>query len=696
MRYIFATFICLTTFSLSAQRFVQEFRTDRNDAAAAVQQVDNNEYLMAGYRFGLSTSDTGGLNLTKMSDLGRLRWSRDYDFDFPVVSPDLAYWRDQNGYLLSTMSAVDSVRDKIVARFSSAGSLVWARSLGAGSPVQFENTGRTKVLPVSDSTLVVAAGAGTFASDTSANNLLLAKLSEDGDLIWSRDYCFSCLGNYNALLGDMLHTSDGGFLISGSLYFADDGIKQEAMLLKADSSGQLSWVKSFAVDTIDFLLPRLTAWSLAEPKPGQYVLTGTYEDMFAGTTSGFFFIADSLGTLQYSTRWNVANGDFDISTFDLVVRDTNSVVLAGSTVENAAPDVAREFNFLAAVATDSFQVIWAKNYFNEIAGSMLTPYHALIQAGDMGYAYFITTDTIMVNTNPVLVKTDPDGVTGCEEDLMLFQDSISLKFTDWLIPVLDLAGSDTLELKDQQAFSDIMPTMEGLELTGGGGLECEPLMVLLDATVQEAESYLWSTGENTPMITATMQGMYTVEVSSDGLCFYLPDTTVVNVLPPPTGTVSADPDSLCAESQVLLFANGTPVYEFSWSTGENTPQITVSQTGTYTVTLTNPCGSTSLSIEVPRVGCICDLVFPNAFTPNNDATNDRFQPAFPCGNITDFELYVYNRWGEQVFQTNSQSDGWDGENNGQPAPSDVYAWYATFTTPEGEKMTMKGDVTLLR
>lgn len=697
MRYLIFTFLFLTATAMSAQRFIQEFRTDRDDAASAVQQVESHEYLMANYRFGPGLSP-GGLNLTKMSGLGRQRWSRDYDFDFPVSVADLAYWRDKSAYLVSTMSAVDTVRDKIVARFATDGSLLWARRFGSDSPVQFENTGRTKVLPVSDSTLVVAAGAGRFASDTGDNDLLLAKFDEDGNLVWSRQYCFSCLGNYNALLGDLLYTSDGGFLISGGLYYTGgaQGINQEALLLKTDSEGQITWVKSFAVDTLDFLAPRLTGWSLAEPKPGHYVLTGTYTDLPGGTEDGLFVTFDDNGITQFSTRWNVAGGNFNLSTFDLVVRDTNSVVMAGSTVEDTFPDVAREYNFLAAVTADSFQSIWAKNYFEEIAVGILTPYHALTQTGDKGYAYFISTDTVFVNSNAVLVKTNADGVVGCEQDLTLIQDSLRLKSTDWTISVNDLTAFDTIELKDQQAFNDINPTFEGLELMGGGGLTCEPLMELLDATVQEAESYLWSTGQTTPTIIGTMPGQYTVEVSSNALCFYLPDTTSLNVLPPPTGTVSADPDSLCEQNRVLLFANGAPVFTYTWSTGENSPSITVSTPGTYSVTLTNPCGSTTLSVSVTRIGCICDLVFPNAFTPDNDSNNDRFQPAFECPKLTNFKLYVYNRWGENVFEGDSQTNGWNGENNGNPAPSDVYAWYATFTTPEGENVTMKGDVTLLR
>ncbi|MBK6929651.1 MAG: gliding motility-associated C-terminal domain-containing protein [Saprospirales bacterium] len=696
MRLFLFSLLVLANGPVFAQQFVQEFRTNRDDAASAVQQVENQEYLMLNYRLALGIGAPGSLNLTKMSNLGRQRWSRDYDFEFPVSNGDLAYWREKGTYLVSTMAAVDTARDKIVARFDIGGSLVWARRLGAASPVQFENTGRTKVLPVSDSTFVVAAGAGGFASATGDNDLMLAKLDADGNLLWARSYCFSCLGDFETLLGDLLYTSDGGFLLSGGLYYpGPTGIRQEALLLKTDGDGQIIWLKSYAASSMAPIAPNLIAWNLAEPKPGQYAVTGAFNDAANANADGLFMTLNDTGAVYFSTRWNVVGGDFQVSTFDLAVRDTGTVVMAGSTVENTTPSVAREFNFLAAVSTDTLGVLWAKNYFEEIAAGILTPYHALIKTADNGYGYFISTDTVFVNSNAVLVKTDKTGATGCEQDLALRVDTLLLDIRSWAVPAVDLADIDTIELKDEQAFTGINPTMEGLELTGGG-LACLPLSELLDATVQEAESYSWSTGETTPAITATMPGQFTVLVSSQSLCFSLPDTTSINVLPPPTGTAVADLDSLCEDNQALLFANGILTFSYLWSTGEVTPQIIVSNTGTYTVTLTNPCGSTAISVDVPRTGCICNLVFPNAFTPDNDTHNDRFQPAFPCPNLTEFQLLVYNRWGENVFETRSQTQGWEGQFNGEPAVSDVYAWYATFKTPEGELKTMKGDVTLLR
>jgi len=88
------------------------------------------------------------------------------------------------------------------------------------------------------------------------------------------------------------------------------------------------------------------------------------------------------------------------------------------------------------------------------------------------------------------------------------------------------------------------------------------------------------------------------------------------------------------------------------------------------------------------------LFAPNAFTCNNDQLNDGFlvQGVF----ITQFELRIYNRWGELVFETKNMQEPWDGTFNGKPAPADVYVYTATGYGRKNRVKTIQGNVTLLR
>ncbi len=67
------------------------------------------------------------------------------------------------------------------------------------------------------------------------------------------------------------------------------------------------------------------------------------------------------------------------------------------------------------------------------------------------------------------------------------------------------------------------------------------------------------------------------------------------------------------------------------------------------------------------------LYIPSAFTPNGDGVNDKF--GVKAQNITDFNLRIFNRWGELVFESNNISDLWDGKYQGEAiASTDVFVY----------------------
>ncbi len=107
------------------------------------------------------------------------------------------------------------------------------------------------------------------------------------------------------------------------------------------------------------------------------------------------------------------------------------------------------------------------------------------------------------------------------------------------------------------------------------------------------------------------------------------------------------------------------------------------------------CRDTTAPFEVPVRRCI---VFPNAFTPDGDGHNDHFGGpiAFGEDNFEVLDLRIFNRWGQQVFASSPTQSAWDGRINGQPAPGEVYVYFAVVRFANGEEQTFKGDITLLR
>jgi gliding motility-associated-like protein len=118
------------------------------------------------------------------------------------------------------------------------------------------------------------------------------------------------------------------------------------------------------------------------------------------------------------------------------------------------------------------------------------------------------------------------------------------------------------------------------------------------------------------------------------------------------------------------------------------------ESGIYYDTLTaqNGCDSiVSINLTVLNT---CEVYYPSAFTPNNDGKNDVFR-ILNAHNLLEYNLSIYNRWGQRVFETKDYTKGWNGNFNGALQPSGIYVWYSTFKLA-GKDRKMKGTVALIR
>jgi gliding motility-associated-like protein len=147
-------------------------------------------------------------------------------------------------------------------------------------------------------------------------------------------------------------------------------------------------------------------------------------------------------------------------------------------------------------------------------------------------------------------------------------------------------------------------------------------------------------------------------------------------------------------SPILLNA-GEGYVTYEWSTDESTPVIKVYEEGVYDVKVQNEkCCFKSDTVTV----IYFDVQVPNAFRPGG--ANPVFK-AFASSPeaIVNFKLYVFNRWGAMLFESNDLNQGWDGKVNGVDAPGDVYVWLVNYDVEQSGKMVTvayKGNVILLR
>jgi gliding motility-associated-like protein len=135
---------------------------------------------------------------------------------------------------------------------------------------------------------------------------------------------------------------------------------------------------------------------------------------------------------------------------------------------------------------------------------------------------------------------------------------------------------------------------------------------------------------------------------------------------------------------------------YHWNDGSTKPYLEINSPGTYKVTV-NYCGNGFIQTFDISKRDFVELKFPNVLPPNSgDDINKRFKP-LPNDSmeITDYKLYVFNRWGKLVYESTVLYEGWSGDFDGEPAPMDTYMYVATMMTRCGEKK-YKGTVTLIR
>ncbi|MCC6600945.1 MAG: gliding motility-associated C-terminal domain-containing protein [Crocinitomicaceae bacterium] len=211
-------------------------------------------------------------------------------------------------------------------------------------------------------------------------------------------------------------------------------------------------------------------------------------------------------------------------------------------------------------------------------------------------------------------------------------------------------------------------------------------------------NYFWSNGDTGQQTSVTQSGTYWLDVYGSNQCIGTDSTEVIFDPLPVIGFYHQV--NLCEGATIELDA-GNQGSTYEWSTGETSQTIVISVDGFYTVNVTSPEGC--MATDFVNVTNICEssIFVPSAFTPNGDGINDYFVAYGE--NILEFEMTIYNRWGDKVFFTDDFKKGWNGSyRNGVHYVEDgIYNWFIRYRLiqPEGvlsEWHRLKGHVTILR
>lgn len=91
------------------------------------------------------------------------------------------------------------------------------------------------------------------------------------------------------------------------------------------------------------------------------------------------------------------------------------------------------------------------------------------------------------------------------------------------------------------------------------------------------------------------------------------------------------------------------------------------------------------------------IYVPNTFTPDGDRINDTFRPSLDGFAVRAYNLTIWNRWGELIFETNDEAEAWNGSTDGGPVQDGVYIWQVELHANEFVgRRKLRGHVTVLR
>ena len=307
-----------------------------------------------------------------------------------------------------------------------------------------------------------------------------------------------------------------------------------------------------------------------------------------------------------------------------------------------------------------------------------------------GATYRWTAPDVQQSTDPMLTVSPTQTTT------------YSLIITNGVCPPIE--EQITVEVLPEP----VLPVLQELSI-------CQGESILLNNSFEPGLTYSWTsdddpdfntTNDPTPSVSPESTSTYRLSVSSE--CNTIEGTVTVNVTPNAADiNINASPGTtITMGEEVMISATSSaasPADTYTWTTSEGS-FVSVSQD------FTDAPGDTTTYILEYAAGGDCFVVIdsitilvkplpdfetPNAFTPNGDRDNDFFLIE-TVGDVRIVDFKVYNRWGQVVYDNESNDLGWDGNYNGNPAPSDVYIYVIELEGVPEEDRIQKGDVTLIR
>lgn len=257
---------------------------------------------------------------------------------------------------------------------------------------------------------------------------------------------------------------------------------------------------------------------------------------------------------------------------------------------------------------------------------------------------------------------------------------------------------------------------------------CEPLEVQFLSNSQYASSYEWDFGDGgtsssrDPFHTYFDEGIYDVTLTVRGFEPGLSDiqqkTEYIRVYKTPRASFFNNKDEVFIPNDPIVFSNTSfDADDYLWDFGDGNTSTEESPTYFYTTegdfevylvaSTTFGCSDTFFLPNTVFAQLKGEIKVPNAFTPNpngpnsgmvNPASSAELNDVFyaKMNGVVEYELNIFNKWGELIFVSKDLNMGWNGYYRGELCQQDVYVWKIKAEFADGREVVKVGDLMLLR
>lgn len=647
---------------------------------------------------------------------GNVLWSKVYggtgftDTDFHSWGSKAIYDSSDNSIVVICQTVTGGNDNIVFAKINAInGNVIWAEIIGDGGSEQARDVVKTNegyaIVGNSNGYSATAAANPNLTEDMMERDILLCDFDSTGILRWARTYGGS---ERDKGIG-LRHNADNTFLISAytsSPVFGNTDAAMDPLFIKTDTLGMVG---------CQFFSPSVTVLSTILTE----VVSGTVSNSSISAIAVNSIISDFVPSDNYQCLQCATEPLFRASDTIVCVNEPvyfyNTTVIGLMCFQQWSVD-----GHLIDGSTDTIPYVFS------LPGNYIVLLYSNCGA---------STDTFRVN---IKVNPFPDAafnvIDNCIHDTTHFVNTTIISsgtIKDWLwdmgdgkssslknpIHIYDTAGNYLVHLSAISDEGCIDSTVNMIDIHPLPHSDFNTMNVCLTDSAGFSNlstgpfpitNYNWLFGDGSTSsseITShlfSQPGNYNVELKVEDIHGCKDKhTSVVSIYEMPVARYSYEPLNCKGIPEIRLINESEKGIQWFWNfydgtvSNDKNPSHLYKATGSYMLSLlaTSEKGcSDSVSGEL-TINAEYFFWIPNTFTPNGDGINDVFIPVF--GNISEYEMTIFDRWGNAVYKTSNPGKGWDGNVNNLKSQTGIYVYKILFKDLCGDTDERLGHVCLL-